>query len=197
MTDNNRKTLNKFNLNKNLTPLEDSLFVFFKVLLLIPLLDAVLLNFAVMYFKIDILSQYIIAAIVALLYAKINYNLTKDNLQETLTTVKEYYKNHIGIKGLLVGLFSAFFVAIFAIVILGGGGSALPELMSEIIIEVFTTNTIISEVVHVMVIGFVIGAIDSEELIVAALNKKQQNKEEFVPEILPLEELQSDNEEEQ
>lgn len=194
MTENNNsKALNKLNNNKNISPLEDTLFVFSKVLLLLPLLDAVLLNVAEIYFKIDLLSQYVIAAVVALLYAKINYNFSKESLQETLNSCKDYYKNHIGLKGLLVGVIAAFFVVILAIVILGGGGSMIPELMSEMILEVFTTNTIISEIVHVMVIGFVIGAIDSEELINAALDKKQQNAEEVIdPEVLPIEEASDD-----
>lgn len=114
----------------------DIFAMYFRYLLFIPLLDAVLINFGIINIGLGFVGNFILSTFILIIYAKVKYNETPSNIFKSVT---DFAKENITTKNALHGLLEGLIIS--AVI----GGTVLGIMMgidevtdgSKIIVDIF------------------------------------------------------------
>lgn len=105
------------NLLKSNDKYTDIFAMYFRYLLFIPLLDAVLINFGIINIGLGFVGNFVLSTIILIIYAKVKYDESPSDL---IKSVVDFAKENITTKNALHGLLEGLFIsAVIGGVVLG------------------------------------------------------------------------------
>lgn len=176
------------NIFDNTDKTSDLLSMYFRFLIFMPLLDAVLINFAEIGIGLGFAGNFIVSTIILFIYAKVKYN---DSASKLLSSINSYINENIGYKGIITGILCGLVVAIIiffvAAGVIGTLGNFLEIDILPDIIDVITIDLYFATCIYTGALVGVLVAVSSndeeplemEESIQAEFNDDDESAEEI------------------